>query len=188
METLPGAALKWQSKPAHSTKQYVRWAPGVPWYCCALASNFGIRGSYWHKDLNLLYWVFWASARLAFKPSVCLHNAVFQSWQSPYRGSPCTPVSSDLLQTVCPSALFGSSPVCFPSCDPAFLPHTYGQVLPTSASHEHSHFSSTPRVPPCSFVSPKPGLSSTARYPPIINLQFLHSLFSHSSLSLQRKH
>lgn len=30
IETLPGAALKWCSKPAHSTEQSVSWALGVP--------------------------------------------------------------------------------------------------------------------------------------------------------------
>lgn len=55
------------SKAAQSIEQSVRWAVQVPYCCHVLTSNFDIHGSYSHKDLNLLCWVFWDSAGYIFK-------------------------------------------------------------------------------------------------------------------------
>lgn len=64
-----------------STEQPVRWALGVAWYCHVLASNVGILGSYCHKGLNLLCWIFGVSTGLVFKTLTHLPNAVFQNWK-----------------------------------------------------------------------------------------------------------
>lgn len=160
METLPGAASKQWPKPAHSTERSARWVLGVPEYCRVLASNFDIHGSHCHKDFNLLCWVFWVSAGFVFKTLACLPNAGTLhriTLSSDARATPSDSLSFSLLPYL---ALFQ---LTFPHpCFPAHQPRR--QVLLTSASHGHPHFSSTPKVRPSMlFASPEPGVSPGAQ-------------------------
>lgn len=187
METVPGAALKWYPKQPRALSDLcdghcecpavaVSWQviltfmgviPTKTWMFCA-----GCFGS--QQDM---------SSKLIWLP-----NASLQNWQSPYRESPCSPMLGQLLQTVC-ACLFWFFPSLLSILSLCFLAQQpCKQVLLTSNSCEHPHFSSMTKVPlPMpAFVSPKPGLSTTAQYSALINLHFrlLHTLFSYSGLSL----
>ena len=98
---------------------------GVPWHCHVPASEFGIRGSYCHKDLNLLCRVFQVSAGFVFKTLACLPDAVFQNWQR-VLAQHCPVLSTAPSGSLSSSPAFlGSFPAHLPPPAPALPPDSH---------------------------------------------------------------